>query len=74
MTLPPGFFYFTGGLLVVFGSLRVVRLGLRKSRPTDDEALAARMRRQARNHVVGGVAWVVGGVILILSGAGVLGR
>jgi hypothetical protein len=71
VVIPPLFFYVVGALLVIFGGLRTVTLGRRRdSRElTEDTPQAAKARRR---HVTFGIVWVVMGLFLIFSTAGVL--
>jgi hypothetical protein len=71
VVIPPLFFYVVGALLVIFGALRAVTLGRRRpSRElTEDTAQSARARRR---HLTFGVVWVIMGLFLIVSTAGVL--
>jgi hypothetical protein len=71
IVLPPLFFYAVGALLVVFGALRIVVLGRRNPNRelSDDNPARARIRKR---HVAFGVVWIVMGLFLVASTAGVL--
>ena len=77
VVLPPIFFYAVGTLLVVFGVLRAVVLGRRRGGAAGDDSgeitedTPARARTRKR-HVAFGIVWVVMGLFLIVSTAGVL--
>jgi hypothetical protein len=77
IALPPLFFYAVGSLLVVFGVLRAVVLGRRRGGAADGEGgelvedTPARLRTR-RRHLAFGIVWVVMGLFLIISTAGVL--
>jgi hypothetical protein len=69
--IPPIFFYAIGTLLVVFGVMRTLVLGRRRAdrelRPDTPEAATAR-----RRHFRFGIVWVLMGLFLIFSTAGVI--
>ena len=80
IALPPIFFYEVGTLLVVFGVLRAVVLGRRRGGAGGDgdgesgelvEDTPARAKTR-RRHLAFGIVWVVMGLFLIVSTAGVL--
>ena len=71
IVIPPLFFYVVGAMLVVFGTLRAVVLGRRRVEReiTDDTPEQAKARRR---HLTFGVIWVLTGLFLIASTAGIL--
>jgi hypothetical protein len=73
LVIPPIVFYVLGALFLVFGTLRAVVLGRRRSdrELTEDTPQRARMRRR---HVMFGIFWILTGLFLIASTAGVLSR
>jgi hypothetical protein len=73
IVIPPIVFYILGGLFLVFGTLRAVVLGRRRAdrEVVDDTPERARARRR---HVMFGIFWVLTGLFLIASTAGVLRR
>jgi hypothetical protein len=72
LVIPPVFFYAVGTLLVVFGTLRSIMLGGRRAHREiqDDTPDAAKARKR---HRIWGIIWVLMGLFLIASTAGVLG-
>jgi hypothetical protein len=72
ITLPPVFFYAIGTLLVVFGALRFAILGRRSADRELSEDTPERAKARKR-HLLMGVIWFGMGVMLILTGAGILG-
>jgi len=72
ITLPPVFFYAIGTLLVVFGALRFAVLGRRRADRELSEDTPERAKARKRHLLMGGI-WVGMGVMLILTGAGILG-
>jgi hypothetical protein len=73
IVIPPIVFYILGALFVIFGVLRALILGLRRANReiVDDTPERARARRR---HVMFGVFWVLTGLFLIASTAGILRR
>lgn len=72
LVIPPVFFYAVGTLLVVFGTLRSIILGGRRAdREIQDETADALKAR--KRHRIWGIIWVLMGLFLIASTAGVLG-
>jgi hypothetical protein len=73
IVIPPVVFYVLGALFLVFGTLRAVVLGRRRAdrEVVDDTPERAKARRR---HVMFGVFWVLTGLFLIASTAGVLRR
>src|SRR5262245_45779337 len=71
LVIPPLVFYVAGFALVVGGVLRALMLGRRNPRReiSDDDPGRARARRR---HLTFGVVWVLMGLFLIASTAGVL--
>ena len=71
VVIPPIIFYAIGTLFVVFGALRALMLGRRRpSRElTEDTPAAAKARRY---HVKMGIVWMVMGIFLIVTTAGVI--
>ena len=77
VVIPPLFFYVVGAVLVVAGAARTLTLGRRRPErdiqghepgsPPADKAAQARKR-----HLIFGLVWVLLGLFLILSTAGVL--
>jgi hypothetical protein len=71
MSLPPVFFYAIGTILVVFGAMRAIFLGIRRpDRELTDETPARAKAR--RNHLIFGVLHCLAGVVLILLTSGVI--
>jgi hypothetical protein len=71
VVIPPIFFYAVGTLLVVFGALRALTLGRRRPERElqEDTPERAKVRRR---HLTFGVVWVLMGLFLIASTAGVV--
>lgn len=71
LVIPPIFFYVLGAILVVAGTVRAATLGRRDPgrELLDDTPERAKARRR---HLTFGIVWVVMGLFLILSTAGVL--
>jgi hypothetical protein len=69
--IPPLIFYVVGAALVVGGTLRTLTLGRRRpaSEVADDDPARERTRRR---HFLWGIIWVLLGLFLIGSTAGVL--
>jgi hypothetical protein len=72
ITLPPLFFYAIGTILVVFGALRAAILGRRRGNRELTEDTPARAKER-RRHLVMGIIFVLLGLMLLGTGAGVLG-
>ena len=72
ITLPPIFFYAIGTLLVVFGALRTFVLGRRRADRELVEETPERAKARKR-HLAMGIVWVLMGLFLIISTAGILG-
>lgn len=75
--IPPIFFYVIGAMLIVFGALRVLTLGRRRPEreltALDPDAPQTRARvHERRRHLRFGIIWVLMGLFLIVSTAGVL--
>jgi hypothetical protein len=71
VVIPPLFFYVVGALLVIFGALRAATLGRRRaSRELSEDTPAAAKAR--KRHLTFGIVWVIMGLFLIASTAGVL--
>jgi Ca2+/H+ antiporter len=73
ITLPPIFFYAIGTLLVVFGALRAVVLGRRRADRELTEETPERAKARKR-HLAMGIVWLLMGLFLIFSTAGILSR
>ena len=76
VVIPPIFFYVIGAMLVVFGALRALTLGRRSRRSlvdvdADGNENPARASER-RRHLRFGIIWVLMGLFLIISTAGVL--
>jgi hypothetical protein len=73
VAIPPVIFYVLGALFLVFGTLRALVLGRRRldREIVDDTPERAKARRR---HLMFGIFWVVTGLFLIASTAGVLRR
>ena len=71
MRIPPVLLDVVGAMLIVFGILRAVYLGRRRPSRELTEDTPARARTRKR-HVAFGIVWVVMGLFLIISTAGVL--
>ena len=74
IAIPPIVFYAVGTLLIVFGVLRALVLGRRRApaeggEVVEDTPARAKTRRR---HLAFGIIWVVMGLFLIVSTAGVL--
>lgn len=71
LVIPPLIFYAVGTVLVVAGTLRALMLG--RQHPgrevVDDDPGRARSRRR---HLIFGIVWIVMGLFLIASTAGLL--
>ena len=72
MTLPPIFFYAIGTLLVVFGAMRTIVLGRRRADRELVEETPERAKARKR-HFAMGIVWVLLGLFLLFSTAGILG-
>jgi hypothetical protein len=85
LVIPPLFFYAIGAVLVISGVARTLTLGRRRpdrdiqADDGDDPSVAASAAHRAakaaqvrRRHMIFGVVWVLLGLFLILSTAGVL--
>ena len=81
LVIPPLFFYAIGAVLVLSGVGRALTLGRRRPEreisvddPSSPESsqLAAKAAQARRRHLIFGVVWVLLGLFLILSTAGVL--
>ena len=72
ITLPPIFFYAIGTLLVVFGVMRTVVLGRRRADRELTEETPERAKARKR-HLAMGIVWVLLGLFLLFSTAGILG-
>jgi hypothetical protein len=84
LVIPPLFFYVVGAMLVIFGAARASWLGVRRASREierdvgpDDEAgagqtAAAAAAKARRRHLIFGVVWILMGIFLIVSTAGVL--
>ena len=72
ISLPPIFFYAIGTLLVVFGVMRTVVLGRRRAdrELVDETPERAKARKR---HFAMGIVWVLLGLFLLVSTAGILG-
>ncbi len=73
VAIPPVIFYVLGALFLVFGTLRALVFGRRRAdrEIVDDTPERAKARRR---HLMFGIFWVLTGLFLIASTAGVLGR
>ncbi len=75
VAIPPIFFYVIGAMLVVFGALRALTLGRRRPErelaDADGNESPARASER-RRHLRFGIIWVLMGLFLIVSTAGVL--
>lgn len=74
VVIPPIFFYVIGAMLVVFGALRALTLGRPSRRAlvdADGDESSARAQER-RRHFRFGIIWVLMGLFLIVSTAGVL--
>ena len=71
MNLPPVFFYAIGTILVVFGALRAIFLGLRRPSRELSEDTPARAKLR-RNHLLFGILHCLAGIVLILLTSGVI--
>lgn len=71
IVIPPIFFYVMGAVLVIAGAVRAATLGRRNAEREllDDTPERAKARRR---HFTFGVVWVVMGLFLIASTAGLL--
>ena len=70
--IPPLFFYALGAMLLIFGTLRAVSFGRRRpERELVDEDTQARASER-RRHLRFGIIWILMGLFLIVSTAGVL--
>ena len=84
LVIPPLFFYVVGAMLVIFGAARALWLGVRRphrelepevdpeAAPGDRGAAIAAAAKVRRRHLIFGVVWVLMGIFLIVSTAGVL--
>jgi hypothetical protein len=71
VVIPPIVFYVLGALFLVFGTLRAVVLGRRRPDRELSEDTPERARGR-RRHLMFGLFWVLTGLFLIASTAGVL--
>ena len=72
VVIPPLFFYALGAVLIIFGTLRALTFGRRRpERELNEEDNPARASER-RRHLRFGVIWVLMGLFLIVSTAGVL--
>ena len=74
VAIPPIFFYVIGAMLVIFGALRALTLGRRSERSLVDADGNENPARagERRRHLRFGIIWVLMGVFLIVSTAGIL--
>ena len=77
VVIPPLFFYVVGAILVLAGAGRTLTLGRRRPsrdiQQLEEGSAAADKAAQARKrHFIFGIVWVLLGLFLILSTAGVL--
>jgi hypothetical protein len=81
LVIPPLFFYAVGAVLVISGVARTLTLGRRRPEreiqaddpdPSVVANVAAKAAQVRRRHLIFGVVWVLLGLFLILSTAGVL--
>ena len=76
LVIPPLFFYAVGAMLVIFGGARSLWLGVRRAereiQGEPGQAEAANAAKARRRHFIFGIVWVLLGLFLILSTAGVL--
>jgi hypothetical protein len=62
--------YIVGAMLIVFGSLRAIYLGLQRRReePLEPEEEGRRLQKKGpRYHLTVGILWVVMGLFLVIS-------
>ena len=72
VVIPPLIFYSVGAMLVIFGGLRAFTLGRRRpERELRDDDNDARLGER-RRHLRWGIIWMLLGLFLIFSTAGVL--
>jgi hypothetical protein len=71
IVIPPLFFYAIGTLLVLFGVLRALTLGRRRATSELVEDTPERLKAR-RRHLTFGIVWVLMGLFLIVSTAGVI--
>ncbi|HEX3697764.1 MAG TPA: hypothetical protein VH374_20490 [Polyangia bacterium] len=72
VVIPPLFFYALGAMLITFGALRAVTFGRRRPERELNEQDNAARAGERRRHLRFGVIWVLMGLFLIASTAGVL--
>jgi len=77
LVIPPLFFYAVGAALVLAGAARTLTLGRRRPErdiqgDDPDSPAAAKAAQARRRHLIFGIVWVLLGLFLILSTAGVL--
>jgi uncharacterized membrane protein len=64
--IPPAVLYALGAILVLFGGLRAIHLGLqRRDRQVDEEA--PRQKQGPRYHLTVGIIWVAMGLFFLIS-------
>jgi hypothetical protein len=73
IVIPPIAFYILGGLFLIFGALRAWVLGRRREEREVVEDTPERVKAR-RRHLLFGVFWMLTGLFLIASTAGVLRR
>ena len=73
VVIPPIVFYVLGALFLVFGTLRTLLFGRRRPEREIVEDTPERAKAR-RRHLMFGIFWVLTGVFLITSTAGVLRR
>jgi hypothetical protein len=71
LVIPPIFFYAVGTLLVIFGGLRILYLGRRRAEKEIQED-TPELAKTRKRHVTFGIVWILMGLFLIISTAGVL--
>jgi hypothetical protein len=72
VVIPPIIFYVIGTLFVVFGALRAIMLGRRRpGRELQDQDTPERARAR-RRHLIFGIVYVLTGLFLLASTAGLL--
>jgi len=77
LVIPPLFFYVVGAVLALSGVARALTLGRRRPERDiqghePDSAAAHKAAQARRRHLIFGIVWVLLGLFLILSTAGVL--
>ena len=71
LIIPPLFFYVLGALLMIMGAARALSLGRHRPGHEGQEDDPARAKARKR-HLAFGIVWVLIGIFLIVSTAGVL--